>query len=293
MITPTELVDQGWYKKLLEDIKLHTNIKIVEAKHYLGKRVTEAKEKAEATYGSYFIEQLAEDLQLRRQDIYECLEFYRRYPKLSDTVGQLSWRYIVHKLLPAPKKRKFQPPAMPDKKYGLIYADPPWEYDTPESTKAVDDHYPVLNKQELCWMGDRVQAICAENCTLYLWATTARLNWAFPVLEAWGFKYLTSMVWDKVGHNLGWYCSANHEILLIAGKGSSRPRDTKLANSVDSVQVIPKSKIHSQKPIEFRGILEQLYPEQKRIILFPGLKEEIPTHWDFWPKDIQSLAGKT
>lgn len=71
--TSTELVDQNWYNQLLEDIKLHTNIKIVEAKHYLGRRVSEAREEAEATYGSYFIEQLAEDLQISRAEVFQCV----------------------------------------------------------------------------------------------------------------------------------------------------------------------------------------------------------------------------
>ena len=275
------LIDHNWYRQLVEDIKVHTSIKIVEAKHYLGKRMTEVRKQAEATYGSYFIEQLAEDLQIGKSEIYRCIEFYQKYPEISQTLGKLSWNYIHTKLLPKPKKRKFQPPPLPDKKYGLIYADPPWEYDTPESTKAVDDHYPVLNKQELCWMGDRVQAICEDNCTLYMWATTARLNWAFPVIEAWDFKYLTSMIWDKVEHNLGWYFSANHEILLIAGKGSSRPKDTKLANNIDSVQVISKSNIHSKKPEEFYEILEKLYPERKKIELFARNTRDGWTVWGF------------
>jgi len=58
------------------------------------------------------IEQLAEDLQISRSEIYRCTEFYQRYPEISQTLGKLSWNYIHTKLLPRPTNRKFQPPPL-------------------------------------------------------------------------------------------------------------------------------------------------------------------------------------
>ena len=173
--------------------------------------------------------------------------------------------------------RSLPSPDLPDRKFELIYADPPWAYDTAESSKEIDAHYPTMELEDLCNMD--VKSIAWDNCTLYLWATTARLDWAFPVIEAWGFKYKTSMIWDKVVHNLGHYCSARHELLLIAGKGHSEPADQVLANSIDSVQSIPKSKIHSKKPFEIRDILDSLYPDKKKIQMFSRDKYEGWTNW--------------
>jgi N6-adenosine-specific RNA methylase IME4 len=281
-----ELVDQSWYQEMIRDIKTHTHFKIIEAKHYFGKRISEERQRQKIEEGDfYFIEQVSEDLQTSKSEIYRCIQFYKKYPELSPNQRQLSWDYIKKKELPTPKKRKFQPPPLPDKKYGVIYADPPWEYDTPESSRAIDDHYPVLNKQELCWMGDKVQEITEDDCVLYMWATTARLNWAFSVIESWGFKYKTSMVWDKIKHNLGHYCSARHEILLIGGKGKSKPFDSKLANSIDSVQQIEKDSQHSKKPILFYQIIEELYPGKKKIELFIGNPNDPRPGWDYWPQE--------
>lgn len=278
------LIDQDWYQTMIEDIKQHTLIKIVEAKHYLGKRVSEKKEETESTWGDYFIEQVAEDLKIQRRELEKCIQFYKKYPQLRDNITQLSWYFITHKLLPTPKKRKFMPPPLPEKKYGLIYADPPWEYDTAQSTKPVDKHYPVLNKQELCWFGDKVKEITDDNCTLLMWTTTGRLNWAFPVMEAWGFKYKTSMVWDKVKYNMGYYFSARHEILLIGGQGISVPDRQDLVSSIDSVQVIEKTK-HSKKPEAIRAIIESLWPDRKKIELFCPIEKEIEG-WDRWGIEI-------
>jgi len=178
-------------------------------------------------------------------------------------------------------------PPLPDGKYDLMYADPPWAYDTPESSKEVSQHYPTLEQDDIAKytddIGKHIKELAWDDCVLYMWATTARLNWAIPVIEAWGFKYLTSMIWDKVEHNMGHYCSARHEILLIAGKGKSSPLDTELANDIDSVQVIPKSTIHSKKPEEFYEILERLYPERKKVELFSRNKRP---GWDSWGFDV-------
>jgi len=170
---------------------------------------------------------------------------------------------------------------LPKGKYEVIYADPPWAYNTEQSSKEVNEHYPTMELEDIC--AKPVQDLAWDNCVLYLWATTGRLDWAFPVLEAWGFKYLTTMVWDKVEHNLGWYCAANHEILIIGGRGNTAPQDIKLANSIDSVQIIPRSKIHSRKPQEFRKIIERLYPNKKKIELFA--REKNPG-WDVWGNEI-------
>ena len=192
------------------------------------------------------------------------------------------------------KEEPIASPPLPDGKYEVILADPPWAYDTPQSTVEVCDHYPTLTLDELCNFrdenGQRINNLAHVNCVLYLWATMGRLNWAFPVLEAWGFKYKTHMVWDKVKHNMGHYCSARHELLLIAGKGDCDPDDKVIANSIDSVQVIPKTKIHSRKPEAFHEIIEKLYPDKKKIELFARNKRR---GWDVWGNEIWEFSQKT
>jgi len=273
-----------WYSKFIEELRLHTEVKIVEAKHYLGKRILEEKEKLTHLHGLGFVDAIAKDINVSRRDIYRCIQFVQKYPQLCQTVTQRSWNYICNKELPKPKQLSYQPPPLPKNKYEVIYADPPWLYDTPQSTKEVQAHYPVLTLQQLCWMGEEVQDRTAPNCVLYMWATTGRLDWAFPVMRAWGFKYLTSMIWDKVKHNLGWYCAANHELLLIGGKGSSRPQDSKLANNIDSVQTIPKTTRHSEKPEKFREIIESLYSSSKKLLMFWPEDKLRPPNWDIYPE---------
>ena len=70
---------------------------------------------------------------------------------------------------------------------------------------------------------------------------------------------------------MGHYNSVRHELLLIATKGSCVPDNRKL---YDSVQTIERSDKHSEKPEEFRNIIETLYTFGKKIELFSRTKKE-------------------
>lgn len=169
-----------------------------------------------------------------------------------------------------------------DKKYQVIYADPPWEYDSslPQKYGDVEKHYSVMSITDICAMP--IKDISDKDCVLFLWVTSPKLPLAFKVMEAWGFDYKTSFVWDKVGHNVGYYNSVRHEFLLIGGKGQSTPTmDKKKLH--DSVITIEKSDKHSEKPEEFRKLIEELYPNTQKIELFARTKV---TGWDQWGNQI-------
>jgi len=174
---------------------------------------------------------------------------------------------------------KRQKQDLPDKKYQVIYADPPWKYphDWEHFGQDVEKHYPTMTIDELCNLpiGD----LADESCVLYLWATSPLLDEIFKVIEAWGFEYKTSMIWDKVKHNMGFYASIRHEILLIAGKGKSKPDDASAANQTDSVYVEERGE-HSKKPEYFYTMIEKHHPNKmKRIELFARQKRK---GWDNW-----------
>ena len=98
----------------------------------------------------------------------------------------------------------------------------------------------------------------------------------FAVIDAWGFEYKSSFIWDKIGHNFGHYNSVRHEILLVCTKGSYLPENPKLYDSVVSVE---KSRKHSEKPEEFRAIIDDLYPSGNRIELFARTATD---GWEAW-----------
>jgi len=188
------------------------------------------------------------------------------------------------------KRNKTNAQPLPAKKFKVIYADPPWQYDVDLSsgaTRSPETNYSVMDLESLKTFGEKVKELSYKDCILFMWITAPKLNWMNDVLEAWGFTYKTNLIWDKIKPNMGHYSSVRHEILIIAGKGNCSPTcDGKTIQSIDSVQAIEKSSKHSEKPIEFRKIIEKLYPDCKKIELFArGIP---PDGWIFWGNQVDA-----
>jgi N6-adenosine-specific RNA methylase IME4 len=164
---------------------------------------------------------------------------------------------------------------LPSEKFRVIYADPPWKYNDQltEAYGATEYHYPAMTIGELCALP--VAGLAEDNAVLFLWVTSPMLFDADPVIRAWGFRYKTSFVWDKVKHNMGHYNSVRHELLLVATRGSCTPDVPKL---FDSVVTIERTE-HSVKPPEFRQMIETLYPYGNRLELFA---RERAAGWQAW-----------
>ena len=150
--------------------------------------------------------------------------------------------------------------------------------------KGAENNYPVMDLDDLTKFGEKVNKITYKDCILFMWITAPKLNWMNDVLESWGFEYKTNIIWDKIKPMMGHYSSVRHEILIIAGKGKSAPIcDGKTIQSIDSVQSIDKTTVHSQKPEQFYEIIEKLYPNYKKIELFARNKKK---GWDVWGNEI-------
>ena len=92
----------------------------------------------------------------------------------------------------------------PDKKYQIIYADPPWfEAGGGQIKRGADRHYPLMKTQEIIDLN--VSSIVADNAHLYLWVTNNFLQDGLDVMKAWGFEYKTIITWMKDKTGLGQY----------------------------------------------------------------------------------------
>jgi N6-adenosine-specific RNA methylase IME4 len=192
---------------------------------------------------------------------------------------QLENERVTTRLIRESEKVAPEPaPPLPDGKYQVIYADPPWSYNDKCEDGAIQSggaerHYPSMSINELINMG--ADKLAGDNSVLFLWATSPLLPDALEIMSAWGFTYKAAFIWDKIKHNMGHYNSVRHEILLIGTKGSCAPDNLKL---FDSVQSIEKGK-HSEKPEAFRVIIDTLYNGSKVELFHRG---EVPKGWTAW-----------
>lgn len=182
---------------------------------------------------------------------------------------------------------------LPDKKYSIIYADPPWDYknwskkwhEENASSRWAGKKYPLMPLQDICDLP--VGDIADKNSVLFLWTISTMLPNALKVIDAWGFKYRTiAFVWikknkikDSFFTGMGFWTRANAEICLLAIKGKPLPR---ISRSVHQVIYTPIDK-HSKKPPETRERIVELLGDIPRIELFA---RESPDGWDAWGNEI-------
>jgi len=169
-----------------------------------------------------------------------------------------------------------------DKKFRIIYADPPWSYGDKQLTPMLggaEKHYGSMSISEICDLP--IKKIIEDDAVLFMWVTSPLLEECFDVIKSWGFKYKTSFVWDKIKHNMGHYNSVRHEFLLIATKGSCTPDNKTL---YDSVQAIERNNNHSEKPIEFMNIIDDIYSHGDRVELF--CRSSKKENWFYWGNEV-------
>jgi N6-adenosine-specific RNA methylase IME4 len=184
-----------------------------------------------------------------------------------------------------------RPADLPEGKFRVLYADPPWHYGNSGVISESDNygraarHYPSMTIAELSAMA--VKSHVADNAVLFLWVTSPLLAECWPVIAAWGFTYKASIVWDKVAHNFGSYVSVRHEFLLICTRGSCLPdHPTPMPDSVVSV---PRSEKHSEKPAEFRALIDRLYDGDARAKLELFAREGVDG-WTTWGNELEGVA---
>jgi N6-adenosine-specific RNA methylase IME4 len=177
---------------------------------------------------------------------------------------------------------------MPNRKFAIIYADPPWHYrDKANAGKRGASHkYPVMTDAEVASL--TVQDITQENCVLFLWATMPKLPVAMQVISRWGFQYKTvAFNWVKTNRKnpekdffgMGHWTRSNSELCLLAVKG-------KIRRECASVRQVLRRPIlsHSEKPPEVRERIVQLMGDLPRIELFA---RERVQGWCAWGNEVR------
>jgi len=170
------------------------------------------------------------------------------------------------------KKRANNQPlvAANDGFYNIVYADPAWNYISEETLG-----YPTMSLDEIKAMP--VNKIAAEDAVLFMWCSASLIADALKVIEAWGFNYKTHAIWNKQRNGQGVYFRIEHELLMVATRG-----------------VVPEVPYHareksvftdpvgapSEKPKRIRDVIDNMYPELKKIELF--CRGEPANGWDGW-----------
>lgn len=188
--------------------------------------------------------------------------------------------------------------ALPEKKYGLIYDDPEWDFETRSKETGMDraaaNHYPTSSLVDI--MQRDIGALAADDSVLFRWAIIPMLVEAICTLDAHGFapivrdpatgflmpdkrhaRYVSHFAWDKDKLITGYWTRGKHEILLIATRGNPVPpaMGDQLASCFTA-----KENRHSAKPELILEWIDRLWPNVPKIEL--NRRGPARPGWDAW-----------
>jgi N6-adenosine-specific RNA methylase IME4 len=171
------------------------------------------------------------------------------------------------------------------RRFSTILADPPWQFQN-RTGKVAPEHkrlnrYGTMTLDEICALP--VQNIAAERSHLYLWVPNALLPEGLQVMNAWGFRYVSNIVWHKVrkdggsdGRGVGFYFRNVTELLLFGIKGKNARTLDPGRSQVNMIQT--RKREHSRKPDEQYDVIEAC-SWGPRIELFSRGKRK---GWEAW-----------
>ncbi|HVT63919.1 MAG TPA: MT-A70 family methyltransferase [Mycobacteriales bacterium] len=147
-----------------------------------------------------------------------------------------------------------------------VYADPPWRFSNRTGKVAPEhrrlDRYDTMTIDQICAIP--VSTVVADDAHLYLWVPNALLPEGLRVMEAWGFRYVSNLVWAKRrkdggpdGRGVGFYFRNVTELILFGVRGSMRTLDPgrRQVNMIET-----RKREHSRKPDEAYELVESCSP---------------------------------
>ncbi len=175
-----------------------------------------------------------------------------------------------------------------DKKYSIIYADPPWELKAGPRNLHIQNqrtrHLPYSTMSIGSIKELPVASISEKNAVLFLWTTNKYIEDSYTIAKSWGFTPSTMIVWCKKpkGRGLGGTFGISTEFLLFARKGTFKAKERHWSTWFEA-----KRQEHSRKPDIAREIIEKCF-EGNKIELFA--RRKIPG-WDCWGNEIRMTSN--
>lgn len=153
------------------------------------------------------------------------------------------------------------------RKFKTILADPPWQFQN-KTGKVAPEHkrlarYGTLKLDDIKRLP--VSDAAADSAHLYLWIPNAMLPDGLAVMEAWGFKYKSNVIWHKLrkdggsdGRGVGFYFRNVTEILLFGVRGKNARTLQPGRTQVNYMGT--RKREHSRKPDEQFPLIESCSP---------------------------------
>lgn len=169
-------------------------------------------------------------------------------------------------------------------KFSVVSVDPPWPYEG-ESEKVttydpngrrVANPYPEMSIEAI----KSIELPVLDDSIVFLWTTHKFIKDAFDILQAWGFEYKATMVWDKEKIGMGAWFRMQCEFCLVGIKGKPYWENTSYRDIIRE----PRRE-HSRKPDAFFEMVENI-TKGRRLEYFSREKRN---NWEVFGNDTEKF----
>jgi len=130
-----------------------------------------------------------------------------------------------------------------------------------------------------------VADLAARPALMFMWTTTPMLRRAIVIPEAWGFRYVTELVWPKQRIGTNYWARGQHEPCLIYKRGRFPwPGRAPFASSL--IRGVQRE--HSRKPDALQDAIDATWPDARKLEMFARRPRE---GWATWGNEVDGFPG--
>lgn len=170
--------------------------------------------------------------------------------------------------------------------FPIILADPPWKFSSNSKAKPGKNpmrHYDVMTDAEICALP--VRDFAAKDALLFMWTTAPMLARAMAIPAAWGFKYVSQVVWIKSRIGTGYWVRNRHELLLVCKRVRfPLPKPCPFPDSV----ITGQQREHSRKPDAVIGRIDAAWPDLPKLEMFA--RHSRGGQWSSWGNETERFS---
>lgn len=161
--------------------------------------------------------------------------------------------------------------------FDIIVTDPPWKFSSNSKARPGRNamrHYSCMTDAEICALP--VRDMTAQASMMFMWTTAPMLTRSLPVLDAWGFRYVSQLVWIKDHVGTGFWVRNRHEVVLVAKRGKFPcPSPAPFKDSV----ITGAQREHSRKPESLQDRIDEVWPDAQKLEMFARRSRPGWTTW--------------
>lgn len=173
------------------------------------------------------------------------------------------------------------------RKYSIIYADPPWQKkkgglrkSRPNQTRDLD--YKTLDNDEIKNIISKIKV--EEKHNFFVWTIDEFLFDCENIMKELGYSLHARLIWDKEnGVAPAFTVRYSHEYLLWFYKKGNMLKPCENMRGKQTTVFREKSTKHSKKPETAYKMIEKMFPNTEKIELFARNERE---NWDSFGNEI-------